>query len=156
MAYCFFRLLLVPPNDVGCIRYRWTNWAHSMGWRDTNTRRWCSSPALPPAGPPTIPPKQIILGWYRKISNTILWHLIVAFVIRIISCIADGLSAIQPDIEGAEPPAEQQAPAATTPHPTEPPQHLEEPIQMTTLESPIEQTLQIIGQIMLLGQMAKR
>ena len=32
-----YGLLLVPPNDVGCIRYRWTNWAHSMGWRDTPT-----------------------------------------------------------------------------------------------------------------------
>ncbi len=97
MASFWFLLMMLAAFVIGGLI------GHIL-W-DGETLRWCSSPGTSPRWTPLqFPPKQIILGWYRKISNTILWHLIVAFVIRIISCIADGLSAIQPDIEGAEPP----------------------------------------------------
>lgn len=53
-----------------------------------------SSPALPPAG-------FELLGWYRNVSRALYWliGIIIAGIVGMLALIADGLSAIQPDIE---------------------------------------------------------
>lgn len=115
---------------------------------------WNGETLMPGGGDPSpsLPPAGLILSWYRKVSNTLSWLigiLLIAFVIRIIGCIAEGLSAIQPDIVDDGTPF--LAPSATAPHPTETaeitgssPQHLTEAPQMT-IESPIENTTQNVS-----------